>query len=140
MLHNVIGTHQGKLPISTCTVCTAIPAIVATFENTQSSATVAEVATIAVAALTDNMTINVSEPDSPPPIPKGRGIWKRVNIVGERAGTTTERTTCYCCNGTDYWLAGTEQYPHWVCRRCHPPAPRAERKPPNTPVTTAIGE
>ena len=36
---------------------------------------------------------------------------------------------CYCCKGSDYWLAGTEQYPHWVCRRCHPPAPGAERIP-----------
>ena len=34
---------------------------------------------------------------------------------------------CYCCKGTDYWLAGTEQYPHWVCRKCHPPAPGAEK-------------
>jgi len=39
---------------------------------------------------------------------------------------------CYCCKGTDYWLAGTEKYPHWVCRKCHPPAPGAERKPDKT--------
>ena len=38
---------------------------------------------------------------------------------------------CYCCKGTDYWLAGTEQYPHWVCRECHPPVPGAERMPDN---------
>jgi hypothetical protein len=35
---------------------------------------------------------------------------------------------CYCCKGIDYWLAGTEKYPHWICRKCHPPAPGAERK------------
>ena len=34
---------------------------------------------------------------------------------------------CYCCKGTDYWLAGTAKYPHWVCRKCHPPAPGAEK-------------
>lgn len=34
---------------------------------------------------------------------------------------------CYCCKGKDYWLAGTEQYPHWICRKCHPPAPGAEK-------------
>lgn len=39
---------------------------------------------------------------------------------------------CYCCKGTDYWLAGTEKYPRWVCRKCHPPAPGAERKPVKT--------
>ncbi len=39
---------------------------------------------------------------------------------------------CYCCKGTDYWLAGTEKYPHWVCRKCHPPAPGAERIPDKT--------
>jgi len=36
---------------------------------------------------------------------------------------------CYCCKGTDYWLAGTERYPHWVCRRCHPPVPGMDHKP-----------
>jgi hypothetical protein len=35
---------------------------------------------------------------------------------------------CYCCKGIDYWLAGTKKYPHWICRKCHPPAPGAERK------------
>jgi len=37
----------------------------------------------------------------------------------------TQRT-CYCCKGTDFWLSihgGT------VCRRCHPPAPGAEKMP-----------
>lgn len=39
---------------------------------------------------------------------------------------------CYYCKGTDYWLAGTKKYPHWVCRKCHPPAPGAERIPNKT--------
>ncbi len=39
---------------------------------------------------------------------------------------------CYCCKGTDYWLGGTEKYPHRVCRKCHPPAPGTERKPDKT--------
>ena len=34
---------------------------------------------------------------------------------------------CYCCKGTDYWLGGTEKYPNWICRKCHPPVPGAER-------------
>jgi hypothetical protein len=36
------------------------------------------------------------------------------------------RAPCYCCKGTDYWMGGTEKYPHWICRKCHPPAPGAE--------------
>lgn len=35
---------------------------------------------------------------------------------------------CHCCKGVDYWLAGTERYPHWICRKCHPPAQGAERQ------------
>ena len=47
----------------------------------------------------------------------------------EKLPTTLAHRLCYCCKGTDYWLAGTEKYPHWVCRKCHPPAPGAERIP-----------
>ena len=60
-------------------------------------------------------------------VPKGRGIWKLSNIVGERTKAATERKICYCCKGNDFWLAGTGDYPHWVCRKCHSPAPGSER-------------
>jgi len=33
--------------------------------------------------------------------------------------------TCYCCRGSDFWLS---IYDKWTCRRCHPPAPGAEKK------------
>ena len=33
---------------------------------------------------------------------------------------------CYWCRGSDFWLGGTEKYPKWICRRCHPAAPGAE--------------
>jgi hypothetical protein len=39
----------------------------------------------------------------------------------------TATKTCYCCKGVDFWLGGTVEHPHYVCRRCHPPAPGAER-------------
>ncbi len=59
-----------------------------------------------------------------------------VPAVPVKNTVTTDKPTltkpCYCCKGTDYWLAGTEKYPHWVCRKCHPPAPGAERKPDKT--------
>jgi hypothetical protein len=74
--------------------------------------------------------VNITESSDktiPQPVPRGRGIWKLADVVGERGETTTEREACYCCKGTDYWLGGTNKYPHWVCRRCHPPAPGAER-------------
>ena len=34
---------------------------------------------------------------------------------------------CYLCRGYDFWLGGTEKYPKWICRKCHPAAPGAER-------------
>lgn len=40
--------------------------------------------------------------------------------------TSQQNHLCYCCKGTDFWLAGTEEHPHWECRKCHPPAPGAE--------------
>ena len=55
-----------------------------------------------------------------------------VPAVPEKNRVATDKPTmtkpCYCCKGIDYWLAGTEKYPHWICRKCHPPAPGAERK------------
>lgn len=71
------------------------------------------------------------------PVPKGRGIWKLVDFCTDTDSMRTERNTCYCCRGTDYWLGGTEQYSSWVCRKCHPPAPGAERQTINQPVTSA---
>jgi hypothetical protein len=45
----------------------------------------------------------------------------------EKSTTLSNHRPCYCCKGTDYWLGGTEKYPHWICRKCHPPAPGAEK-------------
>src|SRR6185369_1601897 len=71
--------------------------------------------------------LSQAEPIEILPIQKGHGIWNLVDIVSGRNGTSTNNKPCYCCKGTDYWLGGTEKYPHWVCRKCHPPAPGAER-------------
>jgi len=38
-----------------------------------------------------------------------------------------EGKRCYCCKSTDFWTGGTEKYPKLICRKCHPPAPGAER-------------
>ena len=32
----------------------------------------------------------------------------------EKSPTLSTHRPCYCCKGTNYWLAGTEKYPHWV--------------------------
>jgi hypothetical protein len=33
---------------------------------------------------------------------------------------------CYWCRGKDFWESSS--FPgHWICRRCHPPVPEAER-------------
>jgi len=45
----------------------------------------------------------------------------------EKLPLSNTHRPCYCCKSIDYWLAGTEKYPHWICRKCHPPAPGAER-------------
>ena len=71
---------RGDYPFPHVQPAIAIPAIVATFENIQTGTPVAEVATIAVATPTDNMTVNVYELDSPPPISKGRNIWKLADL------------------------------------------------------------
>jgi len=42
----------------------------------------------------------------------------------------TEKPTCYSTHN-DYWLGGTVEHPHWICRICHPPAPGAGRTPEN---------
>lgn len=41
----------------------------------------------------------------------------------ESEGNLTPPVVCYVCRGTDFW-AGTGKV---TCRRCHPPAPGAER-------------
>jgi hypothetical protein len=35
--------------------------------------------------------------------------------------------TCYVCKGTDFWQSAVTATPHYVCRKCNPPAPGAER-------------
>lgn len=61
------------------------------------------------------------------PIPKGHGIWRLADIVGERDVITKEREVCYCCKGTDFWIAGTADDPYRLCRKCRPPIPGAEQ-------------
>lgn len=92
------------------------------------------------------MKVRTLEPLNTPQgeIPAGRIISIPDNLLERLRGkveplpspapstTATERgahrAPCYCCKGTDYWLAGTGKYPHWICRKCHPPAPGAERQ------------
>ena len=71
-------------------------------------------------------TLPVPLPDTASISPKGRGIWKLADLCCEQVTGNFKRDTCYWCKGNDFWLGGTEQYPHWICRRCHPPAPGAE--------------
>lgn len=40
----------------------------------------------------------------------------------------TSANTCYCCKSTDFWQSAVTAK-HFVCRKCHPPAPNAEKKP-----------
>lgn len=70
--------------------------------------------------------VSQSEPIEKSPIPKGHGIWRLADVVGERDEITTEREVCYCCKGTDFWIAGTEDAPYKLCRKCRPPIPGAE--------------
>lgn len=39
----------------------------------------------------------------------------------------TQKKQCYWCKSTDLWVGVTEKFAHEVCRRCHPPAPGAEK-------------
>lgn len=41
-----------------------------------------------------------------------------------------EKTPCYCCHGADYWQSRING--DSICRKCHPPAPGAERVPDKT--------
>lgn len=61
------------------------------------------------------------------PITKGHGIWRLADIVGERDVVSKEREVCYCCKGTDFWIAGTKDDPYKLCRKCRPPILGAER-------------
>jgi hypothetical protein len=70
-------------------------------------------------------------------IPKGHGIWRLADIVGERDVITKEREVCYCCKGTDFWIAGTKDDPYKLCRKCRPPVSGAERQPIKQPVNPA---
>jgi hypothetical protein len=33
---------------------------------------------------------------------------------------------CFCCKSTDFWESALNEN-HFVCRKCHPPAPGAQR-------------
>ena len=58
-------------------------------------------------------------------------LIKSVPVVPAVPVTNAEKPNkqpvCYWCKSPDLWLAGSVQFPHWVCRKCHPPAPGAER-------------
>jgi len=45
---------------------------------------------------------------------------------GQASSRVPQIKQCYCCKSIDFWVGGTEKYPHNICRRCHPPAPGAE--------------
>ncbi len=61
-----------------------------------------------------------------PGVPMKRGVYKLADYCHEPADKTTQHTVCPCCSGIDFWQS-TVQENHSVCRRCHPPSPRAER-------------
>lgn len=61
------------------------------------------------------------------PLVKNVPVVPAVPVIN--ADAPMKQTACYWCKSHDLWRAGTEQYPHWVCRNCHPPAPGAELKP-----------
>lgn len=71
--------------------------------------------------------VSQAEPLEKLPVPTGHGIWRLADIVGERDIISTEREVCYCCKGTDFWIAGTEDNPYKLCRKCRPPISGAER-------------
>jgi hypothetical protein len=73
--------------------------------------------------------VSQTEPIEKLPVPKGHGIWRLADFVGERDVISAEREVCYCCKGTDFWIAGTEDDPYKLCRKCRPPIPGAERIP-----------
>jgi hypothetical protein len=74
----------------------------------------------------------ITDKPAPLAIPKGHGIWRLADIVGERDEITTEREVCYCCKGTDFWIAGPADAPYKLCRKCRPPIPGRERIPDKT--------
>ena len=44
----------------------------------------------------------------------------------ESSQTGEPTRICFCCRGSDFWQSAHDPE-RWVCRRCHPPAPGAER-------------
>ena len=42
------------------------------------------------------------------------------------ASIPTPTRTCFCCKGDDFWQSAVQEN-HSVCRKCHPPAPGAEK-------------
>ena len=54
-------------------------------------------------------------------IPKGHGILRLADLVGERETRTLYREECHWCKGRDFWLIDPQDPLSRVCRRCHPP-------------------
>ena len=55
---------------------------------------------------------------------------KSRHLDEEQAENTV--VVCYVCRGSDFWTGSGAT----VCRRCHPPAPGAERRPATTATQT----
>lgn len=54
-------------------------------------------------------------------IPKGHGILRLADLVGERETRTLYREQCFWCKSKDFWLIDPQDPQSRVCRRCHPP-------------------
>ena len=61
-----------------------------------------------------------------PPVPGKWGVYAMEKYCPAPVDETTQRTTCRSCGGVDYWQSAVQEN-HTVCRKCHPPAPGAEK-------------
>jgi len=55
-----------------------------------------------------------------------RGVYKLADYCPEPTDQTTKHTICPNCKGDDFWQSAVQEN-HTICRRCHPPAPGAEK-------------
>jgi len=69
--------------------------------------------------------------------------FDEVTVSGDRncihiPAMSPANRVCRCCNGTDFWDSAVQENIS-VCRKCHPPAPGAERISPKQPDIPAEG-
>lgn len=62
-----------------------------------------------------------------PEAPSRWGVYSMAAYCPEPANDTTKHSVCPNCNGDDFWLSANAEN-HSVCRKCHPPAPGAEKE------------